>query len=156
MGTPWSVYFRGMDSAAFFGQLDERGKTLGIRFNHQALMSNTRLALMGGEHARDHGLYHAYHDAVFQAYFTDCRDIGDMAVLKSIAESVGLDPEGFEAALLDGRHLPRLQETTSAARKSGVTAAPTFDIQGYGRLTGAQPLQTFRAAFAQALERERK
>lgn len=149
-GTPWSRYFQGMDSASFFRQLDGRGKELGVRFNHQPLMANTHRALLGGEFAREHDRHHAYHDAVFTAYFTDCLNIGDMDVLKSVAASVGLDSKEFEAALQDGRHRFRLQETTNRARAKGVSAAPTFAIAGYGTLTGAQPLETFRTALEQA------
>lgn len=148
-GTPWNQYFNGMDSAAFMRQLDERGRELGVRFNHQPLMSNTRRALMGGEFAKAFGKYHEYHDAVFKAYFTDCRDIGDIDVLKELAGEIGLDADGFETAVLNGTYLPNLEETTKDARNNGVTAAPTFVIEGYGKLTGAQPMETFRAAFAE-------
>lgn len=153
-GTPWGEYFRGMDSEAFFRQLDAKGRELGVRFNHQPNMSNTHRALTGGEFARDHGRYHQYHDAVFKAYFTDCRDIGDMAVLRDVAGEARLPVEAFEAAVLGGTYLPRLEQTMENARENRVGAAPTFIIEGYGKLTGAQPAETFRAVFAGILNRK--
>ena len=154
-GIPWSTYFKGMDSAGFFAGLDERGQQIGdgrgVRFNHQPDMFNTHAALLGGEFAREAGKGHEYHDAVFKAYFTELRNIADTAVLREIAESVGLDADAFEAATTDGRFEKTMERTRDDARAHGVTAAPTFIIEGYGKLTGAQPEATFRAAFAEAM-----
>ena len=149
-GVPWSDYFRGMDSAGFFAELDGRGKGMGVRFNHQPLMHNTRRALMGGEFAREHGRGHEYHDAVFAAYFTDCRNIGDMETLRDIAASVGLNADAFEGAVADGRYEGDLTRIAAEGRRVGATAAPTFVIDGYGKITGAQPEAVFRTAFEAA------
>ncbi len=49
---------------------NQRGKPYGIAFGDMALLSNTRLSLEAAEYAREHGAYHAFHDAVFKAGFT--------------------------------------------------------------------------------------
>ena len=145
-GVRWADYFPGMDPEGFFRQLDVRGKPMGIRFGPQSLMSNSRQAMEGGEFAKIHGRYEAYHAAIFKAFFTDCRDIGSREVLLDIAQTVGLDRQAF-AAVLDSRtHVSRLADTTRRARGGGITSAPTFLIDGYGTITGAQPLGTFRTA----------
>ncbi len=133
-----------MNPEAFFRQLDERGKKMGVRFGPQPLMSNSRTAMQGGEFAKDHGQYDTYHEAVFRAFFTDCKDIGDRTVILNIANSVGLDAVALDAALESGIYLPRLQETTKKAKANGFSAAPTFVIEGYGSVSGAQPIDTFR------------
>ena len=135
-----------MNPEAFFQQIDERGKKMGVRFGPQPLMSNSREAMEGGEFARQHGRYDVYHEAVFRAFFTDCRDIGDRAVILDVARAVGLDPRELNTSLENGIFLPRLQETTREAKKNGISAAPTFIVDGYGAITGAQPIDTFRAA----------
>ncbi len=118
---------------------------MGVRFGPQPLMSNSRLAMEAGEFAKAHGRFNAYHEAVFKAVFTDCQDIGDRAVLVDVARSVGLDAEGLNAALEAGIYFPRLERTTDMAKTSGISSAPTFVIEGYGAVTGAQPIDSFRS-----------
>ena len=143
-GVFWKDYFPGMDPEAFFRQLDERGQKLGVRFGPQPLMSNSRGALEGGEFAKENGKYDAYHEAVFQAFFTDCKDIGDRSVILEIARGIGLDAAALDAALESNIYLPRLQATSRKAKANGFSAAPTFVIDGYGSISGAQPIDTFR------------
>ncbi len=143
-GVLWKDYFPGMNPEAFFRQLDERGKTMGVRFGPQPLMSNSREAMEGGEFANAHGRFDAYHEAVFRAFFTDCRDIGDRGIILEIAKGVGLDAAALDAALEGGTYHSRLQATTRKAKANGFSAAPTFVIDGYGSVSGAQPIDTFR------------
>ena len=143
-GVLWKDYFPRMNPEAFFRQLDERGKKMGVRFGPQQLMSNSRIAMQGGEFAKDHGKYDAYHEAVFRAFFTNCRDIGDQAVILSIAKDVGLGVVALRKALEDGIYMPRLQEASRKAKMNGFSAAPTFVIDGYGSISGAKPIEQFR------------
>ena len=143
-GVRWKDYFPGMSPEAFFRQLDERGQKMDVRFGPQPLMSNSRMAMQAGEFAKDHGQYDAYHEAVFRAFFTDCKDIGDRSVILEIAREVGLDTAALDAALESNIYLPRLQETTTNAKANGISAAPTFVIDGYGAISGAQPIDSFR------------
>ena len=133
-----------MDAEAFFRELDGRGKKMGVRFGPQTRMSNSNLAMQAGEFAKDHGAYDAYHEAVFHAFFTDCQDIGDRALILAIAEDVGLDGKALNTAIERGRYLARLEETSRKAKASGITAVPTFVIEGYGMISGAQPYERFR------------
>ena len=143
-GVLWKDYFPGMNPEAFFRQLDERGRKMGVRFGPQPLMSNSRLAMQGGEFAKEHGRYDAYHEAVFRAFFTECKDIGDQEVILDLAKVVGLDVVACRKALEDGIYMPRLHEASRKAKMSGFSAAPTFVIAGYGSLSGAQPIEQFR------------
>jgi hypothetical protein len=67
-GVLWKDYFAGMDPEAFFRQLDERGRKMGVRFGPQPFMSNSRKAMQGGEFAKEHGKYDAYHEPVDTHY----------------------------------------------------------------------------------------
>lgn len=133
-----------MNPEAFFRQLDARGKEMGVRFGPQPLMSNSRMAMEGGEFAKEHSKYEPYHKAVFRAFFSDCKDIGDRAVILEIARSVELDTDALTTALERSIYLPRLQATTQKAKTNGFSVAPTFVIEGYGSVSGAQPIDTFR------------
>ncbi|MEJ2459985.1 MAG: DsbA family protein [Novosphingobium sp.] len=133
-----------MDTEAFFHKLDARGRKMGVRFGPQTVLSNSREALEAGEFAKQHDRHDAYHEGVFRAFFTDCKDVGNRTVLLKVAESAGLNTGDLNAILNEKRYLPRLEETTRAARSMGIGSVPAFVIEGYGTVTGDQPFDTFR------------
>ena len=141
-------YFPGMNTGLFFTEINQRAKRYGLFFGPQEVLSNSRLALMGGEFAKEHDRYHEYHDAVFKAYFTDCKNIGEMDVLLEVIRDCGLEEDTFKEAVEQGVYLEKLKETTQRARDNFVKAAPTFAIDGYGNVTGAASLDTFREIFS--------
>lgn len=109
-------------------------------------MSNSNLAMQAGEFAREKGLYEPYHEAVFKAFFTKCLDIGNIITISDIIASLGLEPSELEKALQNNPYTRILEETKKQAAVKMVTAAPTFFIQGGKQITGAQPIEAFRAA----------
>lgn len=136
-----------MDPMAFWRQLNLRAETMGIHFGPQERMSNSSKAMQAGEFAKAYGRHDAYHEAVFRAFFTDCKDIGDTGVILDIARHIGLDADNLERQLSRGTYLKTLEETTHQAKKRMITSAPTFVIEDYGTITGAQPIEEFRSAF---------
>lgn len=147
-------YFPGMNTDLFFEEINQRAKRYGLFFGPQEVMSNSRLALMGGEFAKENGRYHQYHEAVFKAYFTDCKNIGEMDVLLEAARESGLDEQTFKEALEQGVYLDKLKETTQSARDNWVNAAPTFVIEGHGNVTGAASIASFREIFAKLRDKQ--
>jgi len=147
-GVRLDEYFPGMKPELFFEEINERGKRYGLFFGPQQIMSNSRFSLMGGEFAKEHGCYHQYHEAVFRAFFTDCKNIGEMDVLLAAARECGLDEQAFKEALEQGVYLDKLKEATQMARDNWVTAAPTFMIEGHGNVTGAASIDSFREILA--------
>lgn len=117
---------------------------MGVRFGPQQLLSNSREALEAGEFAKQHARYEAYHEGVFRAFFTQCKNIGRRAVLIEVAENAGLDTVELNSILDAKRYLPRLEETAREARSLGINSVPAFVIEGYGTVTGAQPFDSFR------------
>lgn len=152
-GVRLDEYFPGMNTALFFEEINQRAKRYDLLFGPQEVMSNSRLALMGGELAKEHGRYHEYHEAVFKAFFTDCKNIGEMNVLLEAARKCGLDEDAFTQALEQGVYLDKLKETTQKARDNFVNAAPTFVIEGHGNVTGAASLDSFREIFRKLQDR---
>jgi predicted DsbA family dithiol-disulfide isomerase len=77
--------------------------------------------------------------ALFRAYFVDGRDIGDIATLVDIAESVGLDRDMI-AKLYEGTSdAQSIQDRDAHARERGVQAVPTFIVASQHAVPGAQP-----------------
>lgn len=110
--------------------------------------------MQAGEYAKAHGQYDAYHDAVFNTFFTQCKDIGDTEVILAIAQNVGLDSKQLENELNTGKYKPMLEETTRQARKNMISSAPTFLIAGGGSITGAQSIDQFRAVLNKLPQKE--
>ncbi len=143
-GMPLAERFRGMNLAPFYANLRARGKELSIVFNEHTLLSNSRLALMASEYARDRGLYEAFHENMFLAYFTQSRDIGHPDVIGDVAAESGLDAKETLAAAEDGRYASRLADASKEGRLLGLTGIPLFIVNNKYQITGAQPLDVFR------------
>ena len=81
--------------------------------------------------------------ALFQAHFTDNRDVGDMQVLADIATSVGLDRARAAAILGSGEfgEMVRTEEAYWADRN--ITGVPAFILGGRMLIPGAQDPEVF-------------
>jgi len=139
--------FPGVDLTERYARFTEAGTPFGAVFTVRTRLSNSRLALEASEFARDAGRHHSFHARVFRAYFTDNLDIGDIRVILDLAQDEGLPANELSAALKAGRYAFRLEEAREEARQYGVTAVPTFIINGAARIVGAQGLDVFRREF---------
>jgi 2-hydroxychromene-2-carboxylate isomerase len=68
--------------------------------------------------------------AVYRAYWTDNRDISDLAVLGELAAGCGLDGRDIERAAVGDRYRDRLAKNTEAAVAAGVFGVPTVIWRG--------------------------
>jgi predicted DsbA family dithiol-disulfide isomerase len=92
---------------------------------------------------------HALKEALLAAYFTRGESMGDKAVLRAVARSVGLDPVRIDAVLDSAEYSDQVEEDIATAHAYGVTGVPFYVIdQKYG-ISGAQPSEVF----SQVLER---
>ena len=89
-------------------------------------------------------------DRLFQAYFTEGRDIGDHAVLVDIGRDCGLEAETVEKLLADGADIDLVREEIAQAQAIGVTGVPFFIFAGRLGVPGAQDPSMLRRAIAQA------
>jgi predicted DsbA family dithiol-disulfide isomerase len=139
-----SERFKGYDLSSFYNQLRARGKEVGVVFGTHTLLSNSRLALMASEYARDQGRYDSFHQNIFHAFFTEGLDIGNLKVIADVAKKSGLDEKETLNAVRDGRYASRLNEARKEGQLIGLTGVPLFVIENKHKITGAQPIETFR------------
>lgn len=156
----------GVDRAAYrlqkFGseertrQLDARvaeaGRGVGLEFRHD-LMRRTpntvaahRVIWLAGRH----GVQDAVVEALFRAYFTEGRDIGDAATLAEVAEAAGM-PRGEVATMLaceDG--LETVLGEDAMARNAGINGVPSFIMGRYVLFSGAVPAEDMAETFTRA------
>ena len=109
-----------------------------------------RPAAVAARCAAEKGLFWEYHDLLFEAQPEFARD-----QLIVYAHRLGLDREAFAACLDSGRHLPAVEADVREGAAAAVSGTPTFFVNGQ-RLVGAQPLEAFREAVQNALDRAPK
>jgi len=77
--------------------------------------------------------------ALFQAYFVDTRDIGDIEVLADIADSIDMDAAVVTRLLNTEEDLQSIRDRDAHSRAMGVNSVPTFIVGGKHAVPGAQP-----------------
>jgi protein-disulfide isomerase len=97
------------------------------------LHPQARAAAEAARCAMDQDKFWEYHDRQFKIEDTS------LSILNRIAKEVGLDFAKFEACRNSGKYKNIVQSSTMEGARLGVTATPTFFINGR-ILMGAQPL----------------
>lgn len=82
-------------------------------------------------------------EAMLRAYFVEGRDIGDVAVLADVAAALGADSDEVVGFLESGEGTTEVAEQLERAADLGITAVPTFVVNGEWGIPGAQDSDTF-------------
>ncbi|HYH94398.1 DsbA family oxidoreductase [Hyalangium sp.] len=115
----------------------------------------SRKAFEAAQFAREAGKFDAFHPVLFRAFFLEGRDIGELAVLRELAASVGLDGEALGRALAEGRYTERVVRDREQALAAGVTGVPAMLVlaseatQGV-MVSGTQPYEVLQEALEHA------
>jgi predicted DsbA family dithiol-disulfide isomerase len=112
-----------------------------IRRTPNTLDAHRLIWLAGREGVQD-----AVMEAVFVAYFTQGRDIGDRDVLADCAAQGGMDQAAVADFLAGGVAANEMLAADRAAREAGVNGVPSFFLDGYGLYSGAMPAETMAEA----------
>jgi len=113
----------------------------------KALRANTRLAhrliaralLTCGREAQA-----AMKEQLMLAYFVEGRDIGDPAELAELAAELGHDRQQIVDFLESNDGVVELEAELALAEQLGITAVPTYVIDGRWSIPGAQDSETFK------------
>ena len=102
--------------------------------------------------AGEQDMFWKYHDTLYENWDGENTGWASPPNLDTLAREAGLDAPAFAECMLDGRHIPAIEESNSDARALGLTGTPAFFVIGPdGRIVeifGAQPYE----AFARALD----
>jgi predicted DsbA family dithiol-disulfide isomerase len=77
-------------------------------------------------------------EALFMAYWSEGRDVGDHQVLADIAEAHGMNREKILTALASDKDKKEVSAETAQAQQMGVTGVPTYIINRKYGVVGAQ------------------
>jgi predicted DsbA family dithiol-disulfide isomerase len=132
---------RPVDIGQMKARLRQVAQELGLPLGDRDRTYNSRLAQELGKWAEGQGRGDEFHHAVFRAYFADGINIAKVERLVGLAESVGL-PAGEAHQVIEARAFRNAVDSDwSRSLAMGVTAVPTFMLQGR-TLVGAQPYET--------------
>ena len=90
-------------------------------------------------------------EALFQAYFTEGRDISNCQTLIDVVAEAGLDRGNAEAVLNGEEGMNAIKEAGEQAQRFRVDSVPFFVINNEIMLSGAHPPEDFLTAFNQTL-----
>lgn len=142
--------FGGVDRARQrYAVIGDAGRDEGIdfRFDRIERTPNTvdshRLIAYAGRDERQDAML----DALFQAYFTDGRDIGEIEVLAEIAAENGLDGDAARAYLGSDDDRAMVIAEDERARGLGVNGVPCYIVDRKYAISGAQSPEVFLQVF---------
>jgi predicted DsbA family dithiol-disulfide isomerase len=121
------------------------GESLGFSFNYgdDMKMVNTFKAHQLIHWAGRQRCQTDLEEALFEAFFTDGKDVSDPNVLADICAAVGLEREEALAVLADARYGQAVREEQRQWIEQGIQAVPTFVVNGQYMVQGAQESEAF-------------
>ena len=142
-------------SQALDADVAAAGKRVGINFRHD-LMTRTpnsfqahRLILLAGHDDRQNAVV----DALFKAYFTEGRDVGETSVLVEIAAEAGLDAERVLKFLHSNVGVDEIRSQEQSAMNAEISGVPTFMLDGEVIFSGAVGAEAMATYFKKALKK---
>lgn len=125
--------------------LTDLGADLGFdfKFSADSRIVNTFEAHQLLDWAQEHGLQHPLKMALFQAHFTDGKDVSQRDVLVDVAASVGLDAAAAAEVLNSGSQAKQTRARQKFWTDRGISGVPSMVFDGRYLLTGAQGADTY-------------
>ena len=154
-GMPWDVFARRkfggeLNARGAFARLTAVGRSEGIRFDFDRVASapNTvdahRLILRAGEAGGE--TQWKLVDALFEAYFSDGRDLNDHGSLAAVAAGAGLDPDEVRRYLASEGGKAKVRASQEEAYGRGIQGVPFYVFDGVQTVSGARPVEDFLRA----------
>lgn len=139
-------------SQALDAQVVAAGQLAGLEFRHEliARTPNTFKAHRLIWLADEEDVQNAVVEALFRAYFTEGRDVGDTSVLTDIAAQSGMKKESI-VAFLGGAGADEVRREAKISIKSGISGVPTFILDGQELFSGALTPDLMAARFREAV-----
>lgn len=120
-------------------------KLQGIRLGKPSVFPvNSVKALRGAFLAEDAGKISPYSRAMFEAYWSDLRDISQDDVIADVVEKVGMDRDAFFTGLASQEVKDRLRANTDDLIKRGGFGSPTMFVDGDDMYFGNDRIELMR------------
>ncbi len=127
-------------------------KQVGLVYNFdRSVSANSFNAHCFTHFAKKHGKQHEAEEMLFRSYFTDGKNIDDIATLIRLGSEIGLAPVSLKEALENKTYADAVRADIAEAQQIGVRGVPFFLFNRKYAVSGAQDSQVF----LQALEKSR-
>jgi predicted DsbA family dithiol-disulfide isomerase len=128
-GAPWQL--TDSEMRLFRAAVESRASRFDIPITVPAFRPDTRPALAMAEFAKQTPFFDSFQEVVYEAYWGESQDIGNLRVLKTLAFSVGIDANAAAAAATSEIFNTAVTESTYELAKLPHVAIPTFVIGDY-------------------------
>lgn len=122
----------------------------GVYIKARSFTTNSHKALLLAEAAKEEGeaTFYRLHDRLFQAYLGEGQNIGEVEVLRRLAQESGMEAHAAERAWSEPYYEQRLRASHVRAARLGITGTPTYLFGDRYLLPGAVPTAVLREAAA--------
>jgi len=142
----------GGDPQEIFTTVEAAARETGIQLDFAKItrFPNTVAAHTLVRHAPSLAAQAALAEALFAANFLEGRDLGDRALLVRLATAHGYAADRAAALVADEAEHTRTRQIAAALSDRGISGVPFFIFGQKTAFSGAQPVEVFRQAIAQA------
>jgi len=140
-----------LKSKSFAETIREMAKEDNIEIKLPGYATNSRLSLEASEFAKIKGKFLEFHIGVYEAYFLEGRNIGDIEIVLDIGEKAGLHRSDLVECLNKRTMFDNIEANKKEAEDNIILGVPTF-IFGNFPVHGNQSTQTMRHIIIRALE----
>jgi predicted DsbA family dithiol-disulfide isomerase len=126
------------------------GRELGFKFEFfdGKRIVNTRDAHILLDYAKECGLQTLLQVRMFEAYFSEGKDLSDRKILTQELQRVGLNVVEALARLNEDEARERVTSQEAYWQRLGVSSVPTIVFNQSTALTGAQPVEVYKQVLA--------
>lgn len=139
-----------VDPESMFGRVEATARLSGIPLDfsrvHRTFQTAPAHTLL--RHARARGTQRPFAHALFDAYFLEGRDLGDVAELATLAAAHGFDRDEARALASSAEELALTRADAEESAHAGVTGVPFFVFDGKVAVSGAHPVEVLARALA--------
>lgn len=140
-----------LKSKSFAKTVYSMAKEDNIEIKLPGFATNSRLALEASEFAKGKGKFPEFHMAIYEAYFLEGRNIGDIEIVLEIGEKAGLDDKHGLKECLNKRYMfDKIKTNKEDAEENLILGVPTF-VFGNFPVHGNQSTQTMRSIIKRSI-----
>lgn len=111
--------------------MQERARGAGLVMRRPQWSPNTLYVHEATLYAKEHDMDDRFHHACAAAYWEESADLGNLDVVRNMAQSVGLDWAELGPRIESGHYRDAVLESNATARASGIGGTPTYLIGGW-------------------------
>ena len=130
-------------------------KAEGLPYSERSHTYNSRLAQENSQWAETKLGGEAIHNKIYESYFVNRLNVGDIEVIIDIVKSIGLGEDEARAVIKERRFKDAIDADWAKSHAYGVTGVPTFVATGRS-LVGAQPYEMLEQLMTTTGAKKRK